>query len=55
LSAPDLIPIASSALARAFVGGAPLARLTRIAIENSTNAPGTELVPTVTNVLVLSP
>jgi hypothetical protein len=38
-----------------FVGGAPLARLTSITIQNGTNAPGAKLVPSVTNVLVLAP
>jgi hypothetical protein len=38
-----------------FVGGAPLARLTSITIQNSTNAPGAKLVPSVTNVVVLAP
>jgi hypothetical protein len=38
-----------------LVGGMPLARLTSITIQNSTNAPGVKIVPNVTNVLVLSP
>jgi len=38
-----------------LVGGMPLARLTSITIQNSTNAPGAKVVPSVTNVLVLAP
>jgi hypothetical protein len=38
-----------------LVGGMPLARLTSITIQNSTNAPGAKIVPSVTNVLVLAP
>lgn len=38
-----------------LVGGMPLGRLTSATIQNSTNAPGVKLVPSVTNVLVLAP
>jgi hypothetical protein len=38
-----------------LVGGKPLARLTSITLQNSTNAPGMKVVPSVTNVIVLSP
>jgi len=38
-----------------IVGTMPLARLTSATIQNNTNAPGMKLVPSVTNVLVLSP
>lgn len=38
-----------------IVGGMPLARLTSITIQNSTNAPGVKIVPSVTNVVVLAP
>ncbi len=38
-----------------LVGGMPLGRLTSVTIQNSTNAPGAKLVPSVTNVLVLAP
>ena len=38
-----------------LVGGMPLARLTSITVQNSTNAPGAKVVPSVTNVLVLAP
>ena len=38
-----------------LVGGMPLTRLTSATIQNSTNAPGVKLVPSVTNVLVLAP
>jgi Domain of unknown function (DUF4150) len=38
-----------------LVGGMPLARLTSITVQNSTNAPGAKIVPSVTNVLVLAP
>ena len=38
-----------------LVGGMPLARLTSVTIQNSTNAPGAKMVPSVTNVLVLAP
>jgi len=37
-----------------LVGGMPLARLTSVTIQNSTNAPGAKLVPSATNVLVMS-
>ena len=36
-------------------GGMPLTRLTSMTIQNSTNAPGCKIVPSVTNVLVLAP
>jgi hypothetical protein len=38
-----------------LVGGAPLTRLTSIAIQNSTNCPGARIVPSQLKVLVLSP
>ncbi len=38
-----------------LVGCMPLARLTSVTVQNSTNAPGAKLVPSVTNVLVLAP
>jgi hypothetical protein len=38
-----------------IVGGMPLGRLTSITLQNSTNAPGAKIVPSVTNVLVLAP
>ena len=38
-----------------LVGGKPLARLTSITVQNSTNAPGAKIVPSVTNVLVMAP
>ncbi|MBW2527959.1 MAG: DUF4150 domain-containing protein [Deltaproteobacteria bacterium] len=38
-----------------LVGGMPLARLTSATIQNNTNAPGAKLVPSATNVLVMSP
>ncbi|MGK4009022.1 DUF4150 domain-containing protein [Sorangium sp. So ce1036] len=38
-----------------IVGGMPLARLTSITVQNSTNAPGAKIVPSATNVLVLAP
>lgn len=38
-----------------LVGGMPLGRLTSVTIQNSTNAPGAKMVPSVTNVLVLAP
>jgi hypothetical protein len=38
-----------------LVGGMPLARLTSVTVQNSTNAPGAKIVPSVTNVLVLAP
>ena len=38
-----------------LVGGMPLARLTSVTVQNSTNAPGAKVVPSVTNVLVLAP
>jgi hypothetical protein len=38
-----------------LVGCMPLARLTSMTIQNSTNAPGAKIVPSVTNVLVLAP
>ena len=38
-----------------IVGGMPLARLTSMTIQNSTNAPGCKIVPSVTNVIVLAP
>ena len=38
-----------------IVGGMPLARLTSITVQNSTNAPGAKVVPSATNVLVLAP
>jgi hypothetical protein len=38
-----------------IVGGMPLARLSSATIQNNTNAPGVKLIPSVTNVLVLSP
>jgi hypothetical protein len=38
-----------------LVGSMPLARLTSITVQNSTNAPGAKIVPSVTNVLVLAP
>lgn len=37
-----------------LVGGMPLARLTSATIQNSTNVPGAKLVPSATNVLVMS-
>ncbi|WP_437742754.1 hypothetical protein WMF39_45735 [Sorangium sp. So ce1504] len=37
------------------VRGMPLARLISITVQNSTNAPGAKIVPSVTNVLVLAP
>jgi hypothetical protein len=33
----------------------PLARLTSMTLQNSTNAPGAKIVPSATNVLVLAP
>ncbi|MCC6523895.1 MAG: DUF4150 domain-containing protein [Polyangiaceae bacterium] len=38
-----------------IVGGKPLTRLTSATLQNSTNAPGVKIVPSVTNVIVLSP
>ena len=38
-----------------LVGGKPLARLTSMTLQNSTNIPGAKIVPSVTNVLVLAP
>jgi len=38
-----------------IVGGMPLARLTSVTLQNSTNAPGMKIVPSVTNVVVLAP
>jgi hypothetical protein len=38
-----------------LVGGMPLARLSSATIQNSTNAPGAKVMPSVTNVLVLAP
>lgn len=38
-----------------LVGGLPLARLTSVTVQNSTNAPGAKVVPSATNVLVLAP
>ena len=38
-----------------LVGSMPLARLTSVTLQNSTNAPGAKIVPSVTNVLVLAP
>lgn len=38
-----------------LVGGMPLARLTSVTVQNSSNAPGAKVVPSVTNVLVLAP
>ena len=38
-----------------IVGCAPMTRLTSVSIQNSTNDPGAAIVPSVTNVLVLSP
>lgn len=38
-----------------LVGGMPLARLTSVTVQNSTNAPGAKVVPSATNVLVLAP
>jgi hypothetical protein len=38
-----------------IVGCAPMTRLTSVSIQNSTNAPGAAVVPSVTTVLVLSP
>jgi hypothetical protein len=38
-----------------IVGCAPMTRLTSVSLQNSTNAPGATIVPSVTNVLVLSP
>jgi hypothetical protein len=38
-----------------LVGSMPLARLTSVTVQNSTNAPGAKIVPSVTNVLVLAP
>lgn len=38
-----------------IVGCAPMTRLTSISLQNSTNAPGAAIVPSVTTVLVLSP
>ena len=33
----------------------PLGRLTSITVQNNTNAPGAKVVPSATNVLVMSP
>jgi len=38
-----------------LVGGMPLGRMTSVTVQNSTNAPGAKIVPSVTNVLVMSP
>jgi hypothetical protein len=38
-----------------IVGTMPLARLTSVTVQNSTNAPGAKIVPSVTNVIVLAP
>jgi hypothetical protein len=38
-----------------IVGSAPMTRLTSMSLQNSTNAPGAAIVPSVTTVLVLSP
>lgn len=38
-----------------IVGSAPMTRLTSPTIQNSTNSPGMKAVPSVTNVVVLSP
>ena len=38
-----------------LAGGIPATRLTSMTIQNSTNAPGAKIVPSVTNVLVLAP
>jgi hypothetical protein len=38
-----------------IVGCMPLARLTSITLQNSTNCPGMKIVPSVTTVLVLAP
>ncbi len=38
-----------------IVGCAPMTRLTSVSLQNSTNAPGATIVPSVTNVIVLSP
>lgn len=38
-----------------LVGGMPLARLTSVTVQNSTNAPGAKVIPSSTNVLVLAP
>ncbi len=38
-----------------LVGCAPMTRLTSISLQNSTNAPGAAIVPSVTTVIVLSP
>ena len=38
-----------------FVGCAPMTRLTSLSLQNSTNAIGMAIVPSVTTVLVLSP
>jgi hypothetical protein len=38
-----------------IVGCAPMTRLTSVSLQNSTNAPGAAIVPSVTTVLVLSP
>jgi hypothetical protein len=36
-------------------GCAPMTRLTSVSLQNSTNAPGATIVPSVTTVLVLAP
>lgn len=38
-----------------IVGCAPMTRLTSASLQNSTNAPGAAIVPSVTTVIVLSP
>ena len=38
-----------------LVGGAPCTRMTSVAIQNSTNAPGCRLVPSQPKILVLAP
>ena len=38
-----------------IVGSAPMTRLTSASVQNSTNDPGVAIVPSVTNVLVVSP
>jgi hypothetical protein len=38
-----------------LVGGAPATRMTSMSIQNSTNCPGTRIVPSQTKVLLLAP
>jgi hypothetical protein len=38
-----------------LVGGAPVTRLTSMSIQNSTNCPGVQIVPSQVKVLVLAP